>query len=458
VTPGACQTAGSGDTACAVPWTDDARADAKTRLLEFVTGTPDGANLPYIVRTVFGRDTDMSGADGQLARRFFKSHPELFKTHRRDGYTWVYPRRAAFHLNRRKHRAKTPDGDGATGNAAETGPDFAKDRARAMLSKVSTLGSDSLGADMLGELGTELASVADTWNVFERVRGSGPEYLCLPYRNRFNSPSRASDLRASWRRAWRRARRQYDDAVVVTLTTDPKRHDSIADATDSLIENKNRLSSWLAYDPESGPSRPGFRPSNLYVLEFTDSGIPHLHVVYFGVQWLTTQAALSRYWGDSRGQGDVVDVRRLSKRGGEFVMPTNALPDDPDANGKRTARSYLGKSLRSLSTVAGMDPEGVADAASAQRSGDQRDTDDALWKVALYWALERRFFGGSPELTHDDVDGDDSGDGNDLPHVTVWRYVGTARYDDIPGYIRENAWFIGPGIGPPPPSELSGTE
>lgn len=213
MTPGACQTTGSGDTACAVPWTDDARADAKTRLLEFVTGTPEGANLPYIVRTVFGRDTDMAGSDAQLARRFFESHPELFKTYRRDGYTWVYPRRAAFHLTRRKHRTKTTDGDGATGKATETDPDFAKDRARAMLSKVSTLGSDSLRADMLGELGTELASVADTWNVFERVRGSGPEYLCLPYRNRFNSPSRASDLRASWRRAWRRARRQYDDAV-----------------------------------------------------------------------------------------------------------------------------------------------------------------------------------------------------------------------------------------------------
>lgn len=200
--------------ACSVPWTDDARADAKTRLLEFVAGTPDGANLPYIVRTVFERDTDMAQSDAQLARRFFESHPELFKTTQRDGYTWVYPRRAAFHLTRRKHRAKTTDGDGATGNTAETGRDFAKDRARAMLSKVSELGSDSLRADMLGELGTELASVADTWNVFERVRGSGPEYLCLPYRNRFNSPSRASDLRATWRRAWRRARRQYDDAVV----------------------------------------------------------------------------------------------------------------------------------------------------------------------------------------------------------------------------------------------------
>jgi hypothetical protein len=397
----------------------------------------------------------MAGADGQLARRFFEDHPELFKTQRRDGYTWVYPRRAAFHLNRRKHRAKTADGDGATGKTAETGPDFAKDRARAMLSKVAELGSDSLRADMLGELGTELASVADVWNVFERIndRGTGPEYLCLPYWNRFNSEQRASNLRASWRRAWRRARRQYDDAVVVTLTTDPKRHDNIADATDGLIENKNRLSSWLAYDLESGPSRPGFRPSNLYVLEFTDSGIPHLHVVYFGVRWLTPQWNLVDYW-DERGQGRVVDVRRLSKRGEEFVMPTDALPDDPDADGKRTARSYLGKSLRSLSTVASMDPGGVVDAASARRSGDPRDADDALWKVALYWALERRFFSGSPELTNDDPDGDDA---DSLPQVRCYRYVGTAEYSDLPGYVRDRGLFLtrrNKREYPPPPREL----
>jgi hypothetical protein len=135
-------------------------------------------------------------------------------------------------------------------------------------------------------------------------------------------------------------------------------------------------------------------------------------------------------------------------------MPTDALPDGPDADGKRTARSYLGKSLRSLSTVADMDPEGVGEAASARRSGDPQDTDDALWKVALYWALERRFFGGSPELTDDNPDGDDA---DSLPHVHCYRYVGTARYNDLPGHIRERAEFVLPGKGRPPPAEAPRT-
>lgn len=95
VTPGACQIAGPGDTASPLPWDGDRRGDAKTNLFRFVAGTPEGANLPYIVRTVFGRDTDLAGADAQLARRFFADHPELFETARRDGFLWVNPTPAA---------------------------------------------------------------------------------------------------------------------------------------------------------------------------------------------------------------------------------------------------------------------------------------------------------------------------------------------------------------------------
>jgi len=449
VTSGGCQIAGVGDTALRFPWEDDRRADAKTDLFRFVAGTPDGANLPYIVRTVFGRDTDLAGADARLARRFFEDHPELFETARRDGFVWVSPTPSALHLNRRKHRARNEDGGGTGESTSEPRGEYAKDRARSFLSKWSTVGSDSTRADLLSELATERESVADVWNVFERVRGDGPEFLCVPFRNRFNSPGRVGDLRASWRRSWRRASRRYDDAVLVTLTTDPAMHDSIADATDALIENKNRLSSWLAYDPDSGPSRPGFRPTNLYVLEFTDSGLPHLHVVYFGVSWVTTQGALADYW-ERRGQGRVVDVRRLSKRGGDFVIRTDDLPDDPDADGKRTARSYLGKSLRTLSAVADMSPGDVDDAASARRSGDVDDDAD-LWKIALYWATGKAFFDGSPELTTDDPDDED---GDTLPHVPCYRFVGVARYDDLPGYVRHRAAFLTGcnARGRPPPS------
>ncbi|PSP94603.1 hypothetical protein BRC91_05065 [Halobacteriales archaeon QS_4_62_28] len=127
------------------------------------------------------------------------------------------------------------------------------------------------------------------------------------------------------------------------------------------------------------------------------------------------------------------DVRRLSKRGGDFVIRT----DDADDDGKRTARSYLAKSLRTLSVVADMSPGDVDDAASARRSGDVDNAD--LWKIALYWATGKAFFDGSPELTTDDSD---DKDGDTLPHVLCYRFVGVARYNDLPGYVRRRTVFL----------------
>jgi hypothetical protein len=60
--------------------------------------------------------------------------------------------------------------------------------------------------------------------------------------------------------------------------------------------------------------------------------------------------------------------------------------------------------------------------ASARRSGDPVDAPDDLWKMAIYWVLERRLFTGSPSLLHDDPDGD--GDARSLPHVARYRFVG----------------------------------
>jgi hypothetical protein len=77
----------------------------------------------------------------------------------------------------------------------------AKECAQKLLSSVSTIGSDSIRADLLGELATELESIDGRYNIMERVRGSGPEYLLCPYKNPFNSQDRVADLRMSWSRA-----------------------------------------------------------------------------------------------------------------------------------------------------------------------------------------------------------------------------------------------------------------
>ncbi|MDT3436577.1 hypothetical protein [Haloarcula sp. 1CSR25-25] len=440
---GGCQRPGGPHTPWDAPWRDTAREADKTRLYRYTLDSPEGTPLSKVVADVFGDGPgDYSNTDYQLARRFFERH-DCFLIARRGGNLWVEPTPDAFHLTAVSKRQETQTASGSgcqTGRDGDggSGPGSAKDRAQGLLSSVSTIGSDSLHADMLGELATELESIDGRYNILERIRGTGPEYLLCPYKNRFNSQDRVADLRTSWRRAWRRAADQYDDAVCLTLTTDPGMHDSVMDATASLLENKNRLGEWLAYDPKSDdrPDRPGFRPTNVYALEFTDSGLPHLHVVYFGVRWLTTQAALSRYWGDR--QGRVVHVRRLAKRGDRFVMPMTADGDDRDP---RTARGYLGKALGTLDTLAGMRPGEVSDAVDRRR-GDAVGGGVDLWKMSLYWATGKQFWGGSPSLTTDEADDGDEKPGVDLTHIPCYRFVGSARFENIPGHVRRNAQVV----------------
>ena len=445
--PTASHTTGGEQAAVRRPWAGDPRADAKTDLFRFVAGTPDGANLPYIVRTVFDPDAVAGGADYQIARRFFDEHPDLFKTARLGGYLWVHPTPAALTLFRRMHAAKPTDGDGSGCHTGDGRDEWAKDRARAFLSKHLTVGSDTTRADLHGELATELDAVDGLYSVFERVRDV-LEYLCVPYSTRFNTPSRVADTRDTFDRAWRRATERFDRAVSVTLTTDPRRHDSIAGATASIFEAKNRLVSYLAVDADSGPPRPGYRPPNLTVLEYTDDGKPHLHVVMFGLRFVTTKAALSWYWDERCDHGEVVWFDGLVNRDGRWRW-AGAGPDDA---GGDAPRAYLSKSLRSLSMVAGMSPDDVDDAAAARRSGDPVDAPDDLWKTAIYWALERRLFTGSPSLTHDAPDGDD--DGRDVPHVARYRFVGVSRYEHLPGYVRDRATVLTGrnSSGRPPPA------
>jgi hypothetical protein len=110
-------------------------------------------------------------------------------------------------------------------------------------------------------------------------------------------------------------------------------------------------------------------------------------------------------------------------------MPESSTDGLDDADGD-APRAYLSKSLRALSTVAAMSPDDVDDTAAARQSGDPVDAPDDLWKIAIYWALERRLFTGSPSLTNDAPDGDDGG--RDVPHVARYRFVDVAGYDDFP--------------------------
>jgi len=150
----------------------------------------------------------------------------------------------------------------------------------------------------------------------------------------------------------------------VTLTTDPSRFDSLLDATESLIDDVSRFKSWLATD-----SRLGSRPPSVVVPEFTESGLPHVHVLLFGVSWVVPHAVLSAYWSGSRDRGEVVWFDRLESRGeGGCWRWAGEGPDDADG---RSPRAYLAKVLATFNDFASATPDTAREAARALRKDNE---------------------------------------------------------------------------------------
>lgn len=290
-----CQNTGESPPACSLPWSDHDRAEDKARIFRYVAYSPEGTRLSKVVRDVFeDGETGYSNTDYTFTKRHveeFDYSREWFNTERVGRRLWVYPTSEArryVHLNSSKQSVGTPDsagfdsdieetpgvasgGEGSTGvEEAETGDDgrgegparYAKDRARGLLSSVGGIDADSLRSDLLGELGTELASIEDRYTMLRRIRGSGPENLFLPHSTRFNSPERAGEIQRKFRRAVDRGEERYGSACLLTLTTDRKRFSSVLDAVDEALANKGRLFDRLDYDAETGPTRPGYPPGH----------------------------------------------------------------------------------------------------------------------------------------------------------------------------------------------------
>jgi hypothetical protein len=468
-----------------LPWSDHDRAEDKTRIFRYVAYSPEGTPLSKVVRDVFeDGETGYSNTDYKFTKRHveeFDYSPEWFYTEKVGRRLWVYPTSKArrhVHLNSSKQSVGTPDGagfdsdtegspgfeskdrgsteveGGDDGGREEGPPRYAKERARGLLSSVGGIDADSLRADLLGELGTELDSIEDRYTMLQRIRGTVAEFLFIAYATRFNSPERAGEIQRKFRRAVDRGEERYGSACLLTLTTDRKRFSSVIDAVDEILANNRRLFDRLDYDAETGPPRPGYRVPHIYVPEFTDSGLVHLHVLCFGVNFLYSQAALSTLW-DDLGQAEVVDIRALPKRGGHFYMPRRSGDDRPGGvretgEGSVRVRDYLSKTIGDLQRLADMSPEEVEETAAAIRRGEVEDRDADLWKLALYWSCSLGFWNGSPEFTRED-----SEEGDDLPHVPCYEYVGTARLGEFPAYALDRGVIVSRGRGPPrpPPSD-----
>jgi len=441
-----CHFTGGEQTPSGAPWLGSEREGDKTRLFQYVRGEPQGVPLRSVVSDVFGVDSGSGGTDYQLARRFFLRYSDYFNTAERGGLTFVEPRLACLQsLNLRQQyawRKTSVRRGGEQSGVTESGVSSsdvssrvrsggdrgrainAKGRTRSYLDNYLQVRSESVKGSLLKQLATEKAGIEGRWQVFKH-NWLDDEYLCMPYRTRHTDMSRACRVRESFGEALRTAGRRHSNAVVLTVTTDPKEHSGLSEALQSLSDNKARLMSWLATDYQLG-----YRPENMSVLEFSSSGLPHYHIVLFGVSYVVSQSQLSAKWRDL-GQGCVVDLRtaRTPHDGEQWRL-------HDDSRGVVTLEQYLGKAIRGLQSVAGVDGEDLRDRVEG---GDVRH-----WRQALYWATERQYFTCSPSLrSGGEGEGDRvaAGEGESEPE---WCFVGVARVEQLPSHIVQSATFIRP--------------
>ena len=447
------------------PWRGDPRAADKDRLCRYLCENPDGVPLSRLAELVSGERTGDSGSRAYTFVSRFVHDSEHFRvisnrprTYSNDGESrelgksvWVEPRASAFTCLRRKHHLSNPPKpqdstgtkSGSDRKVSEFPSKFAKARARSYLSRHTQIHSDSVRHSLASELATELSSIEGKVTVLERTsdRSDLPEHLLVPYTTRFNSLPRASESRERFDRAWREASESHSSAVMATLTTDPDLHDSALEAADALTDTLQDLRRWLARDvsAEWAPDRVGRSLPYVSALEWTETGLPHLHIVFFGARSLCSQGALSDYLSDKTGR--VVWLDSLTSRGpGGRWLWSNPRERPDDASAATQPREYLSEALRGQQRLAGMTAGEVSDAVD---SGDL-----SLWRQALYWASGKQLWTASEGLqsTSDAASVVDPG----LPAVSQYEYVGTAYYADLPGYIKRTGELLG---RPPPPPD-----
>jgi len=441
------------------------------RVCKIVASHPEGAVLNQIVAELYGRNEVESGStEYQRIRRFLNSNPRFFRVRKSNGLIFCQPTLALFDLIKRGIIQRPGESPQYAGNRQ-----FCEDLLRSIRwdRQNQELINDK-GRNLIEQNLSEYLERINDLRLVLRSEFADPEYLSLPYKTRFNDESRIKKQHAITGKCLETAGEDYKYAVLLTLTTDPKKFGSLWEMwcgdpdnpRDTGINgNWNRLMSWLSAD-----SRLGSRPDYVKVLEATEKGMPHFHAIVFldedqtrddGMPWLESKNEISRYWG--KYQGTTVDMQPLIW---QDELPEEYDKDsgwvrwdrdgdhggaiDGDQEGYQTAGQYLGKYLSAIyggiRSAAGLEDtivtDGGRDLPEDQLQNEKYQDKAATWKVAMYWVTRRKIRTESRDLrqkVEDRMEDDDDEDKELLVEAVKtnkYEFVGAYSYDQIPAHIR----------------------
>jgi len=459
----------------------------RVRVAKFIAAHPEGTPLSHVVSyAVKGVAPDAcervegSDPDYQFVYRFVDDlvAPEqsYVRKSRSAGVLMVTPTLRLLDLI----------SEGITQTANAEGVTYDREFLRNYLTKVDSVDED-LRKLLVDGFTSYLNRIKDYRLLFDvhfvgRTGGETTKRMTKDYKTRFNDSGRVSKQFARFNDALEYGYDHADNAVLTTLTTDPKQHDSLLDAIDSINENFNRLLSYFDSDPSTKADtrssdvrnwrpdladdvtgRPRCRPDYIKALEFTEKGYPHLHVLFFdvptresdGLPWLCDKQEISAKWSDY-GQGRIVDTYPLIYRDDlddldanfdtdegfvdwyrfgdhdhtdEWVRERTRAHeliefDDDEQSTESTAGAYLGKYLSAT----------FGSLLDATESFEEPDDDEreafadkaATWKLALYWVTNRRFWSCSKPIT-EGIDPNDHTQDPDVRQTVRWCSVDSVK-------------------------------
>ncbi|ACO54896.1 ORF1 [Halorubrum pleomorphic virus 1] len=361
------------------------RAHDKTRIIKWLCYHPKGVPLARTVKALFPDDSEK-----RISERSYTSTDYNFVSRflERTGYAVLdseaglieaSPTSRAFHLTL---ESKIP---------SEHTTNYAKDRAEACAYGMWSLNDVENARLLAKDFTTYLESIHDRRLMLENVDNPDMK-LTMPYHTRFNDDRRKAEQWARYNSAWEAADDKYSSGVMVTLTTDPKRYDSIGEMLDGLMDAWQNLHETL-----NQRYLEGTRLDFIRALEFGGSeksnhiGLPHLHVCVFGVPYIDHRW-LKHYW--SSKHAEIVHIHGMNKRGNDSWIMTSGT------HAGKSVAGYLGKYLSKTFERIADDPDELREHyQSWSEGGDWANSE--LWKLALYWATGRQFWASSHDLKDD---------------------------------------------------------
>lgn len=204
------------------------------------------------------------------------------------------------------------------------------------------------------------------------------DFLVLPYRTRFTDRGRVVRLLRRFDEVWRYADDNYSRGVHLVLTCDPGLFHDRFEAVKHLNKVFNNFMSWVK---KRFPRRGRRRWDYVKVLEFTDNGWPHFHIVVWGLRRLADFREISREW-ERLYAGRVIYVYSIKKgkKGWSWVK------DRPEnVREGQTLKSYLKKYLKKV----------LYEVMSVERGCLEN-----IGKIIFYWASDCRFYTYSFSILH----------------------------------------------------------